>query len=182
LLDRFVDSNGTNLTAHTPDIGPGWTVANTTWYIQSNSAQINTFAGPSDGLAWMDTGVADVHIRLAIQFPGTGSVYGICFRMTDGSNGYECFYNRTTTVLDLYKQVAGVYTLLNSTSLGLPANNPAILDVYAYKSIILCEVNGQAQIPFFDTTFLTQTKHGIMSQVSVTFPNRASGIYFHVSH
>src|SRR6516164_1940041 len=42
--DTYVDTNGTNLSAHTMNVGPGWTVSNGAYTIQSNAAT-STFLG-----------------------------------------------------------------------------------------------------------------------------------------
>jgi len=112
-LDTFTDVNGTNITAHTPDVGGSATVLSGTLNIQSNqiNAVSNTggeasvvYTAPSDGLF-------EVITKQAIGSDG------IRFRSVDVNNTWLARAAGTSGLLELYDRQAGTWTLRASVAI-----------------------------------------------------------------
>lgn len=118
ILDTFTGSDGTDLTAHTPDInttGNPWVRYSTNIgriQIKSNTAQsINGYGG----VYCIDTGASDCVISFDAYYKDSPS-YGVgaIARLLDGSNYLRAdLYYRKLNIMDI---VAGVLTARASTS------------------------------------------------------------------
>src|SRR5947209_20135595 len=85
--DTFTDSNGTNLTAHTPDTRPGsnaWVAVSGTQTVQSNQANASVA-----GYYTIDAGQADVTITYLVTPTAAGNGWGITARRSDANNGWD---------------------------------------------------------------------------------------------
>lgn len=67
LQDTFTGADGTNLTAHTMNVGPGWTAAAGSATIQSNQAKM----GASSSIYVSDAGQADFTLTLDFTWQGS---------------------------------------------------------------------------------------------------------------
>jgi len=89
--DTFTDADGTALTDHVMNNGPGWTVGSFTQLrgiFSDHAADGNTTAGAAQNLT--ETGMADCVIE-ADLFTGVAKPdqgLGFCFRWSDNNNGY----------------------------------------------------------------------------------------------
>jgi hypothetical protein len=109
LYDTFTDADGTNLTAHTMDIGPGWTVNTGSIQILNNRADGSI--GPANAVSsyFSDAGVADGVVTLKLVVPPVftnfgggltfrGSAWNDCWLAAledDGAGPYIGIYERT---------------------------------------------------------------------------------------
>lgn len=121
LQDTFTGTNGTNLTAHTMNVGPGWTVPSGGYNIQSNAALSNGAAGKQ--IAFSDASNADTVITLDVAIPAvTAYVAGALVRYADTSNYWACLVeddtnsNDTQHYIYIYKFQAGSGTVQGGTS------------------------------------------------------------------
>jgi hypothetical protein len=91
LYDQFIDANGTALSAHTMDIGPGWTIDSGTWTIQSNTAQNSDSdgAGGAYRIFHADSTGSDVNALLHFIAPANQFATGIICRMQDVNNHWH---------------------------------------------------------------------------------------------
>lgn len=124
LQDFFTGTNGTNLTAHTMDVGPGWTAGQeitcavtSTNTIQSNKAQFGlglytkyfSDAGISDGVASVD-----------LTIPNTNNYLGaLLFRYSNCTNYWFLAIERDaggTPYMGIYEFQASVITLRASVN------------------------------------------------------------------
>ncbi len=106
LSDTFTGTDGTLLTAHTMDVGAGWTNQTiTTYKIASNKATFNS-GGGGQGETVADAGAADVTITCD-HVVGSGGDAGVVFNDQD-TNNYWLLAANTTWIL--YKQISGSFT------------------------------------------------------------------------
>ena len=126
LKDTFTDVNGTSITAHTMDHGPGWIAENgaggtdTSFVIQSDQCQ-NTTA--SVRAAWSNAGLADATVtaNLGCSTADPNNVApGLGVRITDANNLWigQFLGNGTIQIVEV---VSGVNTVRASSSFA-PAN------------------------------------------------------------
>lgn len=115
LYDTFTDANGTALTAHTMNVGGGWTAAVGTFQIQSNACTPNS--NNDDDQTVADAGRSDVAVSCQITPNGFLGVSlsnpAIILRWTDSSNFWlidTVINGGSPHTLTLYERVAGVYT------------------------------------------------------------------------
>ncbi len=136
LKDSFIDTNGTNLTAHMMDLGPGWTAKDSsgasdpTFTIQANQCQDSTSAARA---AWSNAGHADATVSANVGCD-TGDpnniAPGLAARVTDANNLWvgQFLGNGTIQIVEI---VSGVSTVRASSSFA-PSNlvlYPCVLQV-----------------------------------------------------
>src|SRR5438132_1771920 len=100
VLDHFTDTNGTNLTAHTPDTRPGsnaWSALSGTITIQSNQAQAS---GVAEYV--IDSGQSDVTIS-GLVTPQTSDTNGLDGRRSDTNNGWLIGLSNAANQLRIYE-------------------------------------------------------------------------------
>lgn len=165
LKDTFTDTDGTLLTAHTMDFGPGWTkIAGSTSEptIQSNKAQstldaVNFYSYVSD------SGHADCTIKLNFVLGASDGNHavGLYFRYLDSSNYWLLFVNGAASNVFLFRHQAGVDNTEASGAVALTSGVQYELSVTLSGNSISCLVNG---VPFNATNSFnnTQTKHGML--------------------
>lgn len=85
--DSFTGINGTDLTAHVPEVGPAWVSDNTVWQIQGNKADpiidVNNYTQLTQ-----DLGVTDCEIQAEIYIANDNTVYhyGLVGRYVDNTH------------------------------------------------------------------------------------------------
>src|SRR5438105_5049422 len=116
LKDVFTDTNGTALTAHTMDVGPGWSVSGGTWSITGNKAYQT--ATTDYVLAHADAGIADGTLTVALNPNNAAFQFGAVVRLTDANN---CWYVRwhSDGYLDLQEVNGGTVTQRAQTFFGV---------------------------------------------------------------
>jgi len=104
-LDTFTDTNGTNITAHTPDVGGVATVVTGTFDIQSNMLNLTSVGADGGICVW--SGEKDLFTHLKIQ-QAVGAD-GLIFRYSDINNFWLAQANGATNRFELYEKQAGTY-------------------------------------------------------------------------
>lgn len=164
--DLFTGTNGTDLTAHTPDTGTSWSVGETssgtdTIEIQTNQARAATgtanhrvayLAACNPALAGADY---DVEAKLTVS-SGTGAgvaddPFYVIGRWSTNNNYYAAaVYQGTTNLLKLYKKVGGTVTQLGSSVAYTMVANDVVKLVMVGTSIKV-QINGVDQISVTDS-------------------------------
>lgn len=161
LFDTFTDPNGTTLTAHTMDIGPGWAVtagtdANVT--IQANRA----FCGSATvEVRTADAGAADVTITGTLNVAGTSAsiLAALVGRCTDGNNFWQlALYNDG---FYLFEVNAGVVTQRGFVAKVWTANTDYAFSWTMVGNDHTCTVDGGSTITFSSAVHAAATRHGI---------------------
>jgi hypothetical protein len=158
--DTFTDTNGTNLTAHTPDIkvSTGW-VANTgTITIQSNQANA------ASGFPYysIETGQSNVTIQ-ALVTPSGSAACGLSGRVSNATNSWDIDISVSggNLTLTIQEQVAGVFTVRATTTITDPGAPRTVQAVFSGNNVT-ASLNGGNTIAYGSATSnQTVTKHGI---------------------
>jgi hypothetical protein len=167
LLDHFTDANGTQLTSHTMDTGPGWTqyegtAANCT--IISNQADLpdnpDTLASDAGG------GHSDVteSVKAIVQGGnvGNGDQFGLVGRLTDANNYWLLMLDGNGNWV-IYEKSGGSFTSRASTTLTVSSGTFTLQGVYS-GATITATVNGAHSINYSSATSnQTATKFGLRS-------------------
>lgn len=153
--DTFTDSNGTALTAHTPDIdtvGSGWVNQSGTYQIDSNAAHRET--GPTGSVVAIDAGNADVTVKSDISAKTTS---GIVARLSDDNN----YWLGWAQDGKLYENNAD--SLTERADLGAPTI-PNTLELECNGSSITFRAETGLSATYASATFnQTATLHGLRS-------------------
>lgn len=111
--DTFTDTTGTNLTAHTPNLGTGWTDeagSTTKFYIYNNAARAEGTGGGT-GVYGSSFELGDGYIQANLRAESFAFSPGIVQRIVDGQNHYTA---HTGVVDALIRITAGVEYSLGS--------------------------------------------------------------------
>jgi hypothetical protein len=158
-LDHFTGVNGTNLSAHAMDLGPGWTIGSGSFTIQSNIVSSPTQA--AEAHAWADAGQSDVTVTATVKWTGTETGCGFFVRVTDNLNGYLALLDATGVYI--FSDVAGTLTQRAFTSAPggtFIANTPYTLTcVMSGQSITVS--SGAYSASYTSSFNQTATKHGL---------------------
>lgn len=129
--DAFTDTNGTALTAHTPDTGTGWTEV---WKSGTDIAEVQSNEVMPDGLGASEGFIysadatyssADYKVFADVTTQDSSDdVNYIMARMTDQDNFYAIKFNED--VFTLYKKVTGTWTQLDDEAVTLPVDTDVI--------------------------------------------------------
>lgn len=163
--DVFTDANGTDLNAHTPDVGGSWTKNQSTITIQSNRTQGSLFAGAY----YSNNGTpnsADYDVSADITFvtaAGSG-LAGVQARVAGGAhfNTYVALYDAGNNRYELRRYSAGALS-----SLGTSAYTYAQNETHTIK----LRVNGSQITMFVDGVSLIDVSNGDISAAGL------AGIY-----
>lgn len=119
--DSFLDADGVALSAHVPNFGPGWTVHNGTWQINTNHSKL--VSATANACASVDSGPgrSNVTMSMTINIPAVaGVIVGGCGRVVDNNNCYTVgveIDGAGTPYAFIRQYVAGVATGLASQNL-----------------------------------------------------------------
>lgn len=151
--DAFTEGANTALSAHTPDVGAGWTLEaaqftdlSATDQVQHNRNAIDRARKGDD----IGADIMDVSADVAVA-GATIRIAGVCARMdTDGfANQYEAYLQfKTSTTQDvfLFKNVAGSRTQLGTAVVTLNQNVQATLKLSIRAGAQEVFVGGVSQI------------------------------------
>lgn len=167
LWDTFTDFDGTLLTAHVMDIGPGWTVFNGTWEIQSNGV-VELVGLPASCVAASDALASNVVIRVTVFIqPATWIAAMIAGRVIDQDNcwlcGIESDDQGVTYYIFLVERNGGVQTLRGTAPVDPGVSGTAvILTLTCNVQSITLDRDGVESVNFPAATYNeTETIHGI---------------------
>lgn len=181
--DTFTGSNGTSLSAHTMDVGSGWTLQQGSWDLQGNQANLVATAGDDQNVATCDPGSADVAFEAQLITPASGHIdAGVVFNFSDNSNYWLLAVTRRTDLTIhgwfLYERNAGSFTLRASeTASGLPAQNTTYtIRIITRGDAIGVMIDGAVRLGYSVSArpFKTATKVGLRIYKSAGDPDGGS--------
>lgn len=168
--DTFTDTNGTNLTAHTPTAGSAWTARIGTWTIQSNRATCSTPTVGANGVT-QAAATSDVEASIDIITPGsfpTNTVRaGIMLRYVDNSNYmYARLYKDAgTSEIELTEVIGGSGAIVHKVDIqaaGVVAATTYTLKVQAKGGLVQVFLGGLPRISYYTQAGSPLgTSHGI---------------------
>lgn len=167
LLDLFAGTDGTALTAHTMNVGPGWTANAGVAVITGGSAHFTTDLAGSLGPMTTTAGAADGTVRVSVNISMTISVAGILLRFADTANWWLLRMGGTADVLpglSIHYSIAGVATQAAYTPGTIPVG-PHTLSISMRGPNLSGTVDGGLPVNYAGAT-LNQTvkNHGIYSE------------------
>jgi len=147
--------------------GKAWRYESTgvtpTWRTSSGGAAVNV-SGDSRNVAWVDALATNGKLGVTAASLGSYRVGGLVARYQDIQNHLFVFQASDTAGLAIYKRVAGTATKIGDSSY-IPANG----DVYELElngSNIILRVNGSTKTTATETTFLGETRMGLLGTSS----------------
>jgi hypothetical protein len=165
LKDTFTDTNGTNLTAHTMDVGSGWSSITGNWTIQSNQAQ----SGSTGAINVADAGQASVTMTAQFTLGVANSTHDfrLLARVLDASN-YIFSQAKGDGTLLLVERKAGANTTLASGTWSADTAQHTVKMV-CYGSSLSVQIDQGTPLTYQGEIFqATLTKHGIGSAWATT--------------
>jgi len=166
LQDTFTDTNGVNVTAHTMNIGPGWTKieggANEV-KIQTNKAATTLDAAVAYAY-YAESGAADVEVSADIVFGtfGTAALHycSLIVRASDANNYLKfLIFNGASNNMQIIKVIGGADTVIAQTTIVLNAGQTYAFDVVVSGNNLSFTVDGTV-LPATDAFNAANTIHG----------------------
>ena len=174
LRDLFTGADGTNLTAHTMDVGPGWTQLNGAWTIQGNRARPP--AATANSFDTSDSGKANVTATLDVVIAASPPILysGIVLRSTDASNGWFGLIACDDNVnyrLDLDDFIAGVITTRATVPfVSSPSGLTIGLTMVSSGNTITLTASTGETCQYTSASFnATATKHGVYGYTAASY-------------
>ncbi len=164
LNDTFTDVDGTLLTAHTMNTGPGWVNGNGTFKIVSNKATPNSNA--NDDMITSDAGNADVTLAMTVTAFGTAGNQrnpGIVLRYTDTTHLWLVDISPgTTNNIVLYENTGSGYTSRATGSAVIVSGTGTGVIVGCVGSVINVQISGNSIFTYIAASSNnTATKYGL---------------------
>lgn len=161
LSDTFNRANSTT-TLGNADTGQAWTASSGTWGINTNQAYVVSL-DTVDHVCSIEAGSANMSVSADILI--TSNNPGLIFRLQDATNYLMVLCNSSSTQFQIYKRVAGVYTVLASSATGLyTINTTHNILVSASGNSLSVKMDGTTVVSVTDATFNTATKVGFRHQ------------------
>lgn len=163
LFDTFTDTPGTNLTAHTMNVGPGWTVYQGTFIIGTNS--VATATNNDDDRFVSNAGQSDVTLAsdCVCSYTNSGNVStaDIFFRVVDANNGWLLQNFAPSNQFFLYELDSSSYYLRTSASTSTQTSGTAAtVGLILNGTSIAASLNGTAALSYSSSSFQTATNFG----------------------
>lgn len=176
--DTFTGTNGTLLTAHTPDVdtvGTGWEFLSRSYELENNRANGNlTFAR-----AVADTAEADVEITVDVRLNGATSSHNnaILARVVNDASRWSLGLSGDG-VIEIAERTGGTFTVRAQTSLAggaiTPGQSYPLKATLSGDDLTLEFVDTGETVSFNSSSHNTATKHGLSSYITTgdsTFDN-----------
>ena len=159
VLDTFAGSNGTDLSAHTPDVdivGGGWldSGANT---VELDGAGAVKFSAINTA-CWIDVGASDQIVTTSFNNGGTDNRCGVLLRSSIGDpiSGTNYYFNfkpdDTVNTVQILKRISGTQTLLAGANLSLTNGVTYDLECSVIGNQLIFKVDGATELSITDTS------------------------------
>jgi hypothetical protein len=172
LQDNFVDTNGTTLTAHVMNVGPGWTVPQGTWVINSNLADASVIGASAPTGAWAvaQANQANVTISANVVPQSSTDNCGLVVRYSALTDLWEIEVNTgSSSNFTIQQRSSGSWTQRAAGSVTINAGTSYAVQAIASGQNISATINGGNQISYGSATAnQTATQHGIVAGTANT--------------
>lgn len=159
LYDTFIGTNGTALTSHTMNVGPGWTVFSGTGTpeIESNSMAATA---TNDNAVYSDAGQANVQMTVTFNYV-TNTWPVLLGRIQNTSNYINCYYSDLTKLWYVTEIVSGtVNQRAAAAGAVLVTGTSYTLSLIYSGSSLSFYCNGSLQVSYSSLSLTTGTKFG----------------------
>lgn len=149
LSDTFVDVNGTLLTAHVMDVGPGWSFVQGTFEIQGNAATPLTYA--DNDFVTSDASFSNYALSADLMPTDNGSagaLPALCFRVVDVSNYAMVSLDSLNGLFTIYERIGGLYFLRASVAAPQTSGTSYAVDLVLNGSSVSATLNGASAISY----------------------------------
>lgn len=166
LQDSFTGTDNTALSAHTMDVGPGWTstLGFDCTFIHSNKAVPDPSIFSSIGYV-SDAGVSDIVLTDVWGVPNASDyLIGVCVRAVDHNNAWIVRLIRSgggTPTINLYSRTGGSFTLIDSANAPSATNSTVTITVTASGTSILAQLSTGESVSTTSSVRQTATLHGL---------------------
>lgn len=175
LSDSMTGTDGTLLTAHSPEVGGAWTQNSGSWVLNGGFA-----LGEQSGVWGLAKNAAtpltaDYTVTAHVKKQGSSNLNdaGPAIRLADVSNGYFASIGPLNT--NLWKWVAGVGTAIGGSGDGITTNQTRKLAIQAVGTTLHVYVDDVLVITVTDTTFSAKGTPGI-AKVGTTASTPTTGM------
>lgn len=164
--DSFTDTNGTNLTARTPEVGTNYTARSGAQVIQDNVNRGTTYVSLVTDYTF-PTSSADIYATFRGRYTAasTYTAVGMLLRWQDGNNLWQLRLDRdsgNSRNLHIYEHALGVVTLRATTSVATVTDTWYDFIVSASGTTISIQIVGLGTASYGSAvTGLTTTTHGL---------------------
>lgn len=160
ITDSFTRADSTSALGTTTTGSKTWVQTAGTWGIATNKAYVSSGTASQVCIAAVDATVADCTIAATFT-AGAASNTGLAFRVTDASNFYQVdTHVGGTASIAMFKCVGGAFTAISIPATAAFVSGD-VLTVVLLGSSITLKKNGTTFATVTDSTFTTQTKHGM---------------------
>lgn len=163
--DVFTDADSaTALNGRAAVVGGNWALADAdTWGIASNKAYRS--AGSDDSYVYLDNSISDVTVEADITLSSVRASAGLVLRGVDASNYIVVQLQKSgaTNAINIYKNVAGTFTLISTVAGGLALNTTYNLRAGAVGNSIYVYLDGVFKLRGESSAFATATRQGLWS-------------------
>lgn len=161
-LDQFTDVAVTALSAHTPaptnTIGASWSTPDNGGFIYTDGITAFFFNGTIEVL---DTGLTACNVSVDVILGSATCICGLLLRYQDSTNFWFVWIRNDTNHLQLYKQISGSNTLMDSQAYTVPTNTTVTLTATITSGAISVSVSGGPTVSASDSALNTATKAGM---------------------
>ena len=172
LCDSFTDPDGTLLSSHAMEVGPGWTVHSGTWQIASNQGATSS-SGEVWAVANAGTDDLELFVDLVTGQTTSGLSIGAIARYEDANNyWFAWFRGGGNQDFRIYERSGGTYISRAGTSKTLTMNTAYSLRVLVEGSLMEAQI-GTTMIDY-DDVWTGATRVGLRSFLggTITLANR----------
>lgn len=173
VVDPFTRTSGS-----APDLGAArgqWVALAGTWGILNQAAYVSSGTASSICLAAVSTGVADCTVSTTIATANGATIAGLCLRATDGGNCYVVEVQKgAAEPARIYKLVSGTATAIATSAADVEFAVGDVIKATVSGSTITVYLNDVQIVAVTDTTYPTQTLHGLYTVAPTGTPSNVS--------
>jgi len=166
LRDLFAGTNGTNLTAHTMNTGPGWTQLSGGFTLNGSGQAVPTGAGVCLDVA--SAGQSDMDVSATVQASALTPIAGIALRVQDASNYFQAIldFSGNGYGFSLFEISGGAAFQRAFFSISPSTGTPYTLRCSAKGTLFTGYLNGVSEWTYTSSDFQTQQNAGLRNNLA----------------
>jgi hypothetical protein len=173
LQDLFAGTNGTNLTAHTMNVGPGWTALAGGFTLNGSGAAVPTGSGICEDIA--SAGQANVDASVTVNASALSQYVSVMVRCQDANNYFHALLDLDNGGLGFFlnEVTAGAQVTRASYAITPATGTNYTLELKANGTTLTGYLNGTQEWTYTSSDLQTQQNCGIRCNLgtAVTFTN-----------
>jgi pectate lyase len=173
LLDLFAGTNGTNLTSHPMNVGPGWTALSSGFTLSGSGAAVPASTGVCLDVA--SAGQANVDASVTVNASALTQYVSVVVRCQDANNLFHAVLDLGAGGLGFYlEEISGGTHIQRATYAITPATGTNYtLELKASGTTLTGILNGVPEWTYSSSDFQSQQNCGVRCNLgtAVTFAN-----------